>query len=547
MHWNDTGVVFARPIRWIVALFGNEIINFDYAGVTSSNITYGHRFFGKAKARLRDSDSFFKTLDQLNIVWDNNKRKHIILTALQRRNWHPNYALLSEVSNLVESPHFIEGVFEKEYLSLPQEVLLASMAKHQRIFCLKGKNNEITNRFLAVVNGNYKGKKRIRKNLEDVLAARLKDAMFFYEADTKKPLSEWAEGLKQVIFDKRLGTLKDKSERLNRIAKYLLPCVGIDNEEKKDLMRAIVLCKADLLTSMVSEFPSLQGTIGSYYAQESGESELTARTIREHYLPSFADDKLPETKTGIVCSLADKIDNIICYFKLGKFPKGSWDIYALRRQAIGIISIIIKKKIFLSIDAVFEYVYDIAPGDYNKDKLKILFREFFRERFVSLSKEKLLYRYDVIDAVLSSSSDDLYEAYLRLEALTADAKEQYFESTRRIIERTNNIIRSVKDKSRTDVHVSLFAEPEERVVYDKFNELKNEFMELCSEKDYQQATRLFGEQLDEAVGDYFDKVMVNVHDKQLRSNRLSLLCAINKLYVDNIADLSKIVTTNKQQ
>ncbi|NQT95436.1 MAG: glycine--tRNA ligase subunit beta, partial [Candidatus Omnitrophica bacterium] len=295
MRWDEKGVTFARPIRWILALFGKELLEFSIGDIQSCNVTHGHRFLGKDKIRVRDAGSYFRLLDRNHVVWDNERRKQKLLTFLQKKRWHENPALLDEVNNIVEFPFFLEGVFKEEYLKLPKEVLLASMAKHQRVFCLKDKQGNLTNRFVAVLNGNYKGRRNIRKHYEEVLDARLKDALFFYGADTKKDLSKIAAGLKDVIFHKELGTLKDKVERVKDIALFLTHYIKIDPDEKKYLGRAVSLCKADLLTQMVREFPSLQGTVGKYYAAVSGEDDSVCEAIGEHYLPRFGDDEIPQT------------------------------------------------------------------------------------------------------------------------------------------------------------------------------------------------------------------------------------------------------------
>ena len=373
MRWDEYGLAFARPIRWLLALFGEKIINFEFAGLRSSPITYGHRFLGHKKIKVKNAETYFKLLDKNYVVWDNEARKAKILSYLEKRRWHENRQLLNEVNNLVEFPVFIEGTFREEYLKIPGEVLLASMSKHQRIFCLEDKRGKLVNRFAGVINGNYGKRKQIIKNFENVLDARLKDALFFYEADTKKPIQLWADGLKGVVFHKKLGTVAEKVERMKRMAQFLLKATKIDDCDKNYLLRAISLCKADLLTQMVGESPSLQGVIGRYYALDSNEPEPVADAIEEHYLPRFADDDLPATSIGVLSSLADKIDNIVSYFKIGKFPKGGWDLYALRRQAIAIISILQKRKLTLSLSDAFDFAYTICPGDFNKEKLKDIF------------------------------------------------------------------------------------------------------------------------------------------------------------------------------
>ena len=479
-----------------------------------------------------------------HVVVDNELRKAKILSYLEKRRWHENKQLLNEVNNLVEFPVFVEGTFKEEYLTIPNEVLLASMSKHQRIFCLEDKKGELLNRFVGVINGNYGNRKQIIKNFENVLDARLKDALFFYEADTKRPLQQWAAGLKGVVFHKKLGTIAQKVERLKKIAQFLLKATKACDCDKDYLARAISLCKADLLTQMVGEFPSLQGVIGRYYAIDSNEPEPVADAIGEHYLPRFADDAVPSTNIGVLSSLADKIDNIICYFKIGKFPKGGWDLYALRRQAIAIISILQKKKLQLSLSSTFDFVYPLCPGDLDKEKLKNTFLDFFKDRFIYFSKMRFGYRHDIIEAVISGGVDDLFNSSLKLEALNSIIDEYYFEKSRSIVERTYNIIKASKGRFE-DLLPALLYEPKEQALYGALKQLEPVFKQYCADKEYVEATKLFGESLSGMVHDFFDKVMVNVDKKELRSNRLSLLLCINRLYIDNIADLSKIVVKSK--
>jgi glycyl-tRNA synthetase beta chain len=545
MRWDDSGSVFARPIRWLLAVFGDQVIRFNFAGIYSSNTTRGHRFLGRNLIKIKNEKDYFKALSREDVIWDRDERRKKITAFLEKRRWHKNQELLDEVSNLVESPFPIEGIFKQEYLKIPKEVLLASMSKHQRIFCLQDKRGNLINRFAGILNGNYKNKKQIVKNFENVLDARLKDALFFYKTDTKMPLSKWAEGLDGLIFHKELGTVADKILRLKKIAQLLID-ETCSSACKKTLQRAVSLCKADLLTAMVKEFPSLQGVIGMYYAADSGESKDVSQAIGEHYLPRFADDEIPQSELGALLSLTDKLDNIMCYFKIGKFPKGSNDLYALRRQGIGIISVLIKKGIRLSIDEVFDAAYEICPGDFQKNKLENIFMDFFRDRFVFFVRARFSYRHDLIESVVTDGFKDIYKTYLKLQALDSIINEIYFERARVIVERTHNIIRASKDAP-SNVLESLLSEPQEIEVYRKFKKIQAEFKRHCAEGGYAAATEAFSDALYDCVHDFFDKVMVNVPERKIRINRISLLSEINRLYTYNIADLSKIVSKQKKE
>jgi glycyl-tRNA synthetase beta chain len=545
MKWNDTGVLFSRPIRWLLALFAGKAIKFSFAGIESSNITQGHRFLGHKNIKVKDAATYFNLLKRNHVLCDNSLRRQKILAFLEKKRWHPNKELLDEVNNLVETPYFIEGSFGKEYLQMPHEVLLASMSKHQRIFCLQDKKGVLINRFVGVLNGKYKNQNQIRKNIENVLDARLKDALFFYKSDMKKPLKQWAKGLDTVVFHKELGTISDKIERIKKIAQFISTSANI-NADRGSLMQVVSLCKADLLTSMVKEFPSLQGIVGRYYASDSGESEAVAQAISEHYLPRFADDNTPSSDLGIICSLADKIDNIVCYFKIGKFPKGSWDPYALRRQAIGIIAVILNCRAHLALSDVIDLAYTLSPGSVDKNKLKTSVLDFFNDRFTVLMKTRQDFRYDLIDAVTANGVDDIYKTYLKLKELHSIIDEICFEKTRIIIERTHNIIKASKD-SACDVDESLLREPQEICVYKSLKAVEKQFLSYCEKYEFARATEIFSVHLSDCLDDFFDKVMVNVDQKNIRVNRLGLLLKVNKLYTDNISDLSRVISKTKKE
>jgi glycyl-tRNA synthetase beta chain len=543
MRWNETGTCFSRPIRWFLALFGGRIINFECAGISSSNITQGHRFLGRKNIKVKDADSYFRALRKNNVICENILRRERILTFLEKRRWRVNEGLLEEVNNLVEWPCFIEGHFSREYLGIPHEVLLAAMSRHQRIFCLQDKGGNLINRFIGVLNGDYRNRKQITRNFENVLDARLKDALFFYKSDTKKSLRDWAMGLDGIVFHGQLGTMAQKAARIKKISRFVSEgCfMGAD---KRGIDRAAGLCKADLLTGMVKEFPSLQGVMGMYYALDSGEKPEVARAVAEHYLPRFAGDDIPSSVIGLVCSLADKLDNIVCYFKIGKSPKGNWDPYALRRQAIGIISMLLEDKVHLSLSGVIDFAYPLCPGQMSKEGLRALVLDFFKDRFIVLVKKRDDYPHDIIDAVIGSGIDDLYKVYLKLNKLHSIINEIYFEKARVIIERTHNIIKASKDNPGR-IDESLFAESREKEVYRRVKDMESRFMDYCGAEEYGPATRLFADTLSDCLHDFFDKVMVNVDHKGTRVNRLGLLLWINRLYTCNIADLSKVIGKNK--
>lgn len=545
MIWeSERGIKFPRPIRWVLALYGDEAIPLRVGLLTASNITYGHRLFSPDAIKVKNPQDFFKKLKKDNIVYDFGRRRKIIENQLKKNHWHINLQLLDEVTGLVECPAFIKGGYNKEYLKLPQEVLIASMSKNQRVFPLEGKNNNVINKFIAVTDGNIKNIKRIKQNYEQVLDAKLKDALFFYNEDLKKSLAERTKQLKDMIFHKKLGSYADKIERLKQLTISFKEALKLTNSDCDKIIRACELCKADLLTQMVSEFPSLQGIMGKYYALAEGIDKEIAQAIEEHYKPRFFNDKLPETKIGSILALLDRFDSVICHFKTGHQPKGNWDLYALRRQSIGIINIILKNKIGLSLSDMFDEVFRLAPGDADEKKLKDEFMEFIKERLIAAMKLDYKFKHDLIDSVLSSGFDNIYRFYLRLSILNNINDEFYFKQARCVVERTNNITKNIShfiDKMDT----ALFQLEEEKQLYEKYKSIQDKMKAYIQQDKYQDATKLYGNTLSDMTNSFFNKVMVNVEDKKLRNNRLKLLKEMNGLYVENIADLSKIVVSHK--
>ncbi len=332
MSWDaNSDIKFPRPIRWILALYGEEIIPINVDGVAAGNITYGHHLFSTGSIKVKNAQDFFKKLRKNRVIYDFKERRDKIDGYLKRKHWHKNPQLLDEVAGLVECPEFIEGIYDKKYLNLPKEVLIASMSKNQRIFPLENKMGNFINKFVAVTNGNRKNTRIIKRHYEQVLDAKLKDALFFYNEDLKGSLAERTKLLKNIIFHKKLGSYADKIERIKKLIDNFKDTFKLTDIEYEKIVKASTLCKVDLLTQMVGEFPSLQGAMGKYYAIGEGIDKEVACAIEEHYRPRFYEDKLPKTKLGIILALLDKFDSVICHFKAGHQPKGNWDLYALRR------------------------------------------------------------------------------------------------------------------------------------------------------------------------------------------------------------------------
>jgi len=536
MTWDNSGVRFSRPIRWILALHGNKVMPIKIGGLEADNVTYGNRL-SLDPIKIKNPEDYFKKLKKNNIFYDFLERRAIIEKYLNKNNWHKNPQLLDEVAGLIEHPTFIKGSYNKAYLKLPREVLTASMSKNQRIFPTEDKKGNFGNKFIAVTNGNTKG--LIKRHYEQVLDAKLKDALFFYGEDIKKPLSARAKELNGIVFHKKLGSYADKIERLKNIISYFKDTFKLDNFQQEKIIKASLLCKADLLTQMVGEFPSLQGVMGKYYALKEGIGAEIAEAIEEHYHPRFSADTLPKSKLGRVLALIDKFDSLISHFKAGHQPKGNRDPYALRRQSIGLINIILKSEIEVSVSGMFDKIFELIPGDADKDKLRCEFMEFIKERLIVVMKSDYEFKHDLIEAVLSSGFDNLYKFFLRLKALSNIINEFYFEQARCVVERTNNITRNVSGLvGETDA--SLFEEEQEGALHKIYKGIRDKIISLIAQSKYDEATKLYGESLAQVTSKFFDKVMVNVDDERLKNNRLKLLKEINSLYANNIADLSVI-------
>ncbi|HEO64110.1 MAG TPA: glycine--tRNA ligase subunit beta, partial [Candidatus Omnitrophica bacterium] len=541
MLWDaENPVKFPRPIRWVLALFGNEVVPVNIAGITASNITYGHRLLAPKPIRVKDARDLFTKLRKRCVIYDAEERKQKIEKYLKKKNWYKNGQLLEEVSALVEFPAFIDGIFDRGYLALPHEALIASMSKNQRIFLLEDGKGRFTNKFVAVINGNIRGKKRIGFHYEQVLNAKLKDALFFYNEDLKTPMRERAKQLNGVIFHKALGTYADKVNRMERLAADCREILNLSKDEFDRIITVCQLCKADLLTQMVGEFPSLQGIMGKYYSLAEGLEKEVAQAIEEHYKPRFADDTLPEAKAGSVVALLDKLDSVAGHFKAGNRPKGNWDLYALRRQSIGIIRIIIDSKMGgISLKYMFSRIFDLVPGSADIEETKRLFLDFMKERTIMMMSTQYNFRYDLIDAVSAAGFDDIYNFYLRLCELNNIIDEFVFEQARCVVERTNNIIKGQKEFT-PSADQALLQDGIEKELFLIYDDIKLEMRQLIDSRQYAKATQLYGGRLFDAIHKYFDEVMVNVKDERLRANRLRLMKDINSLYTEGIADLARI-------
>ena len=540
MRWGGKNMRFARPIRWMVALLNNEVLDIDLEGIKSSNITRGHRFLGEKEFEVNSVEEYFEKLDKNFVVLDQHKRKEMIreqaieVAKSLGGEVELDEDLLEEITFLVEYPTAFYGEFDEEYVKLPKEVVTTPMKEHQRYFPVS-KDGKLLPNFIAVRNGDSNRIDLVKAGNEKVLRARLADALFFYHEDTKKPLESFVDKLQTVVFQAKLGTVYDKTLRIEKLSQVILNELNM-TESKENTLRAAKLCKADLVTNMVFEFTELQGIMGRDYAKVGGENEEVCQGIFEHYLPRFAGDILPETNTGIALSIADKLDSIAGFFAIGIKPSGSQDPYALRRQALGILSILLDRKLSVNLNNLINAALDNYSNlEFNKEEVASQIVEFFVERVKNLFKD-LGIRYDVIDAVLNNNLNDISDIHTRaLELNRWLQKDELVEMLTAF-----NRVSTLAEKATTDiVKKDLLKEDAEIKLYNGFKEIKSNVESLLLDKKYNEALDAFAT-LRPLVDNLFDNVMVMDKDEAIKENRLGLLKQIYSTML-TICDLSKIV------
>ncbi|RLB90575.1 MAG: glycine--tRNA ligase subunit beta [Deltaproteobacteria bacterium] len=554
MRWSNLRLTFARPVHSILALFGNQIISFKLENIRSGRRTAGHRFVHPRSIAIGDPSEYVDTLRSAFVVVDVEERKQMIREQIARAAGNlggeviPDEELLDTVTNLVEYPVVSSGTFDKDFLQLPQEVLITAMREHQKYFAVASPDHKLLPCFIAVNNTPAKDMAMIMTGHERVLRARLEDARFFFETDAKATPNEMVQRLKGVLFQAKLGTVFEKVSRVQKLAEYLAEL--IDPGIKPTVSRAAILCKADLTTQMVDEFPKLQGVMGRIYAARSGEPEPVARAIEEHYLPAYAGGPLPKTISGALVSIADKLDTICGCFGVGLIPTGASDPYALRRQAMGIIHIMLERNLSIPLEGLINeslrLLHNQLPENPEETSQNIL--TFFQHRMEHLLAEDGFSK-DVIAAVLSASIDNVPAVWKRTEALQALKVKPDFEPLAISFKRVVNIIKKAKQlgeipsdmpPAQSKANPAVFQEPCEHDLYNAFQKVKQEISEDLSREAFDRAL-LAVATLKKRIDAFFDSAMVLAEDKRLRQNRLALLQEIAELFTV-FADFSRIST-----
>lgn len=544
MRWGNLDMRFVRPIRWLVALFGREVIPLALAEINAGNITRGHRFLGKQAIEVASVDDYLTKLAENYCILDQNTRRETIkrqvedLAISQGGRASIDEELLEEVTFLVEYPTALCGHFDEKYLTLPPEAVITLMREHQRYFPVLDAAEKLLPVFITVRNGSSEHLEIVQHGNERVLRARLSDAQFFYQEDQKIPLVARVEKLKTVVFQEGLGTIYDKTIRLQGLVRSLAGMLVLAVDKIAWLERSAFLSKADLTTGMVYEFTELQGIMGRQYAIMNGEEPEVADAIFEHYLPRFANDKLPETTCGRLLGIADKFDNIVATFSRGLIPTGSQDPYALRRQALGIVNIILAAGYHISTSEVIENamtLLGIAEISRRQELLKDI-SEFLRLRLKNVLAEEGL-RYDFAEAVLAAGTDDIFDVLLRARAIGAETGRQAVSEALQAFTRVQNLSKNAA--SGLPVPELLESEAEKKLFLE-YKKVAAKLKELQKQKCYAEIYQCIAS-LAEPIDTFFAEVMVMADNAAVRNNRLALLKSITGL-TEGIADLSKILS-----
>lgn len=543
MRWGAYELKFVRPIRWLTVLFGEDVVPMEIAGVASGRTSKGHRFLGR-DTDIPNPEAYVERLKRQYVIADIEERQSLIVGQIERlaaqRGWKIAVKddLLEEVLFLVEYPTVLFGTFDPAFLNIPQEVLITSMREHQRYFPVLNDSGELLPFFVTVRNGNDLSIDQVARGNEKVLRARLSDAKFFYEEDQKMRIESALERLETIVFHEELGTIGDKVRRIERLSERIAELAGIPNDDRRSIARAAHICKFDLVTQMVYEFPELQGIMGEDYARKQGETETVANAVSEHYRPRFSGDQVPSSITGAVVSMADKLDSIAGFFSLGIIPTGSQDPYALRRQAAGIVQILLEYELPVALGQLFEEALRVHEGqkplkrdvkEISKDML-----EFFSLRVKNILSEKV--RYDIVDAVMESGIGHVPSAVRKAAALADFVTDG---DVKPVVDAWNRVCNLAAKAESDHIDASLFVEQAEQDLYKKWESLHIVYNERLQTGKEAEALALLAE-LRDTVNRYFDAVMVMTDNLRLRAARLALLSAIAN-DIKKFADFSRIV------
>jgi glycyl-tRNA synthetase beta chain len=555
MRWGYNTLRFARPVRWLVALWGKEIINIEFGGIQAGRISRGHRLLGSDSIEISEPAAYKEALRRNYVIVDQEERRQLCCNqiAAVAAEFHgivdEDEELLTEVTYLLEYPTALSGHFEEKYLAIPPELVTTPMVDQQRYFPVYDEQGCLLPRFITVRNGDSRYLDIVAEGNEKVLRARLADAEFFYKEDLKDKMDDKVEQLAAVVFHEKLGSLRQKVERIIRLSEFIAERLGYAKEEIALVRRAAYLAKADLGSRAVYEFTELQGIMGEYYARAAHEDDQVAVAIREHYLPRFAGDGLPGSRVGLVVALADKIDSMSGFFSLGMIPSGSQDPYALRRAAAGCAQIIVRHDLPLQLADIFPLAFELIAKDAAAiDQAKLPERHASLISFVNQRAETLLsdegVPYDTINAVeesVAAATGEVIGLVKRARALQAARDNAGFPALLEAINRVGNILRSARAEvdAAPEVQAALFADAAEQALWTQVQQLEKVALPALAQADYAAVIAALS-RLTPAINDFFTAVMVMDEDVARRRNRLALLLKIQNIAAE-IGDFSKIV------
>ena len=524
MHWGNLDAKFVRPVRWLVALLDEEVIPVEFATVKSGNVTRGHRFLGADEITIKNAASYVETLKENFVMVDQDARRELISKQLHDIAASKNASivwdddLLEEINYLVEWPTALCGGFEESYLALPDAAIITPMKDHQRYFPLVGQDGKLLPMFLTVRNGSDHSIEVVQAGNERVLRARLDDAKFFFNEDRKKPLIDRQDGLTKIVFQEGLGNLADKTERLLKLGRVFGEECGLHEDAAVVLERATELAKTDLTTGMVTEFTELQGVMGKEYALLDGESPEVAEAIFEQYLPRFAGDVLPQTEAGKVLSIIDKVDNIVATFSRGLIPTGSQDPYALRRQTIGILNILLGSEWNISLRPIFKASMELLNVAVDKqEELLNQVEEFFTLRLKNIFLDREV-PHHVIDLLLSNNELSVADAEGLVNALLANRIDENVE----LVQAYTRMYNLVKDVEYTGVNSDLLKEDAEKALFEAASKASEASLAAWEAGDYA-AVVAVPATLVPTINQFFEDVMVMDKDEAIKANRLQLV------------------------
>jgi glycyl-tRNA synthetase beta chain len=547
MKWGGSNLRFSRPIKRILCLWGGKVLAFSLEGLKSGGLTSGHKLLSPEQFRVTSVREYRAGLKKNKVVLAADERRSMIFAQIEKRlrpleaQLYPDEDLLEKLTYDVEHPYVFLGEFPPAYLRLPLEVLSVAMREGQKLFSVIREGRQVP-KFLGVADSVADRKSLIRKGNERVLKARLEDARFFWEQDLKVPLLRRAEGLRNVVFQEKLGNYEDKALRLGQLVGHLCDEVN-EGRLKDDAVLAARLCKADLLTDMVREFPSLQGKVGGLYAREEGYPAAVSQAVYEHYQPAGLDDPLPASTAGALLSLADKVDSIVGVAGIGVQVTGSSDPFGLRRMANAVCRIVLDREMVFALGPFLERAAANYGAALEKTKKEIsgYVRAFFSQR-LRFIYEGQGYRYDLVDAALGAGLDPLYFSWLRLKALASLQKSPHFEPFILMAKRVNNIL---KGSPPFALNPGLLTEKEEQELWSALSAIGEEALPLIEAGEFLKAQNLVF-RLEPPLNAFFDKILVMAEDRKVRENRLALLQAISRLLI-RMADFSPVVVEGEKK